>query len=75
MEEVRLAVLRALFFHNCRFIKEYNNDEAFPENWKMCRQCVLREMTWRRGSDSPVFQDDDLCFAIWHEDILNTKQN
>jgi len=72
MEEVRLAILRALFFDNCQLIKEYNDDGP-QESWKMCRRCMLREMPWQRGNHDPVFQDDDLCFAIWHEDILNEK--
>ena len=74
MEEVRLAVLKALFFSNCQFIEEYKNDKDYPESWKMCKQCILRKMPWlHEGHNSILFQDNDLCFAIWHEDILNEE--
>lgn len=59
---------RKLFKMFCIHKKEYNEGMQSPDKWVDCRACILREIPWQLGPESPIFRD--LCFAIWHEEIL-----
>ena len=40
--------------------------------WETCDACILRDIPWQAkeyGKVNDIVKD--LCFAIWHEDILN----
>lgn len=58
--------LQKLFKMLCVHKKEYQKDERFPSVWRTCKECILRDVPWAQGHCRR-----DLCFAIWHEGILN----
>ena len=60
--------LQKLFKMLCVHKKEYKQDGYFPGIWQDCEGCILRNVEWQLGEHSPIFRD--LCFAIWHEGIL-----
>ena len=61
-----------------------NKKDLEDSDSRYCDKCVLRNIEWiatmaewRRSSDSypeskPIIRD--LCFAIWHDDILNEPE-
>jgi len=68
------ARLRRLLNMFCIYRKEYHTDR-YVCHWEKCNACILRDIPWKLpGStkDSIVGEiNRDLCFAIWHEGILN----
>lgn len=76
LENLGKKQLQKLFKMLCLHRKEYKEGESrFPDVWQDCKSCILRDISWNLpGSteDSTVgLIVRDLCFAIWHEDILN----
>lgn len=67
-----LEIIRLIFRQTCKHIKAYDDDQSdyifsdtyFP--WSECTDCVLRNIPCQITNDVKR----DVCFAIWHEDIL-----
>jgi len=65
--------LKRLLDMFCVHAKEYHADH-FVCHWEKCNACILRDIPWRIPGEISKIQgaiDRDLCFAIWHEGILN----
>lgn len=66
--------LRELFYRFCIHTKEYRTNR-YTRSWKGCNACMLRDIPWSmtisitRNIENKIVRD--LCFTIWHEDILN----
>lgn len=70
--DLTVKQIKKLFKMFCIHKVEYEEDKRFPDNWKDCKSCILRDIPWQLDLHSPIFRD--LCFAIWHENILNGIQ-
>ena len=63
--------LKTIFKKLCKHIPSYNKGECESKfDWSACENCVLRNIEWNYGKFHR-----DLCFAIWHENILNLSSN
>ena len=61
--------IEKLFRMFCVYTIEYKGGENLTDD---CSLCVLRDIPWvMKGSKITGNFRRDLCFAIWHEDILN----
>lgn len=60
--------LRKLFKDFCKHKSEYKEDKSYPTVWQNCSDCFLRDIPWNQGHCRR-----DLCFAIWHEGILERE--
>lgn len=58
-----------LFRMFCIHRVEYKKDEPFPDVWEDCSACILYEIPWLLKTANG--HKRDLCFAIWHEGVLN----
>lgn len=73
VKNLRLHTLRKLFNMFCIFKVEYKKDGHFPDVWQKCDGCILCDVPWRLPGEISKIQgaiDRNLCFAIWHEEIL-----
>ena len=50
--------------------QECYEEEAGDWYWAPCKDCILRHIPWPVTGET----ERDLCFAIWHEDILNQRR-
>lgn len=59
--------LGGIFKTLCKHQEHLDESLNAEWDWNDCRDCVLRHISW------PVTPDieRDLCFAVWHEGILN----
>lgn len=69
-----LILLRPLFKKLCKHLKEYDAGDEYhlqgtDFNWHNCQDCILREISWEIPQSDGMIRD--LCFAIWHEGILD----
>ena len=68
LTKLRLRRLLEMF---CIYRREYHVDK-YVCHWERCSACILRDIPWKMDCGKikgTVVRD--LCFAIWHEDILN----
>jgi len=63
MDQLLKAAIRA----RCKHLNRYNDIKDF--NWQDCEDCKLDSIRWMvPHSNGPIRRD--LCFAIWHQHIL-----
>ena len=68
LTKVRLKRLLNMF---CIHVKDYHAGH-FVCHWEKCNVCILSNIPWEwKGNANQGRCQRDLCFAIWHEDILN----
>lgn len=73
MKNMTKKQLKRLLNMFCVHAIEYHTGH-FVCHWEDCNTCILRDIPWRLPGDIGKTQgvvERDLCFAIWHEDILN----
>ena len=64
----RLKRLLEMF---CIYRREYHVDK-YVCHWERCSACILHDIRWDLPNcESAVGKVKNLCYAIWHEDILN----
>lgn len=60
----RIAKLFRMF---CVHRDKYADKVRFEDVWQGCSDCILSEISWSKG----ISCERNLCFAIWHEGVLN----
>ena len=77
--EFELCCLLAMFEDSCKHKDAYHeHKDEFPKhccriedsnfNWQDCEDCPLYAFRWKVPGTRI---SRDLCFAIWHEDVLD----
>lgn len=64
---IPLKVIKEIFENHCVNIKSYNN---YSVEWEYCDNCCLSFIEWNTTPNITR----DLCFAIWHEGILDEQK-
>lgn len=71
-KNLTIKKLEKLFRMFCVHTIEYEADTYSPDTWQNCNECILRDLPFvMKGSEIVGDCKRDLCFAIWHEGILN----
>lgn len=63
--------LKAMLQNECKHLKEYEEEERNQKSefrWQNCNECSLCEIGWTLPN-SNIYRD--MCFALWHENILD----
>lgn len=68
-------IVKAIFHETCKYSDKYGhpNDAKFFDEWQSCDSCILRNVQYlvEHGLGKIT---RDLCFAIWHEGILEKSK-
>ena len=70
IDDFTSETLKAMFKNECKHLKEYTDEERNQKSdfrWQDCTECSLCEIGWILPKTDI---DRDLCFALWHEGIL-----
>lgn len=71
MKNLTKGRLRRMLNMLCIHVKEYHAGH-FVCHWQRCNACLLCEIPWTdKNAKHYLNKQKDLCYAIWHEDILN----
>lgn len=59
--------LMIIFKKSCKHLPSYRKGEYGTKfEWQSCNDCILRKVEHGKR---------DLCFSIWHDEILEIKEN
>lgn len=60
-------LIAKLFRMLCVHREKHSTEIRFEDVWQDCSDCILHEIPWSKG----ISCKKNLCYAIWHEGILN----